>query len=85
MMNINLNNPIAIGYDTTDKQGKHSFECLTITRSKDQFIRAAQHFLDSMPDISNVVMVCCKEDLVISFEKLAKGIGLKSKRYNDVQ
>lgn len=84
-MNINLNNPIAIGYDTTDKQGKRSFECLLITRSKEQFLEAAQYLLDSMPNLSNVVMVCCKEDLVINFEKLAKGIGLKSERYNGIK
>lgn len=84
-MNINLNSQIAIGYDTTGKQGKRSFECLLITRNKEQFLVAAQYLLDSIPDLSNVVMVCCKEDLVISFEKLAKGIGLRSKRYNDVK
>lgn len=79
-MKININNPVAFGYDTTDKNGKRTFEALRITRNKDDFLSFAQYLLDSVPDPKSIVFLANNGEYVINFLSFAHGIGLKSKR-----
>ena len=80
-MKININYPIAFGYDTTDKTGKRTFEALRITRSKEEFLSFSQYLLDSVKDPGNIVFLANNGEYVIDFLPFAHGIGLKSKRY----
>ena len=81
-MKININYPIAFGYDTTDKTGKRTFEALRITRSKEEFLSFSQYLLDSVPDIKSIVFLANNGEYVVNFLSFAHGIGLKSSRYN---
>lgn len=82
-MKININNPIAFGYDTTDKAGKRTFEALRITRSKEEFFSFSQYLLDSVQNPGNIVFLANNGEYVINFLPFARGIGLKSVRYNN--
>ena len=80
-MKININCPVAFGYDTVDKTGKRTFEMLRITKSKNDFLSFSQYLLDSVPDPKNIVFLANNGEYVISFLPFGNGIGLESKRY----
>lgn len=80
-MKININCPVAFGYNTVDKTGKRTFEMLRITKSKNDFLSFSQYLLDSVPDPKNIVFLANNGEYVINFLPFAHGIGLKSKRY----
>lgn len=80
-MKININCPIAFGYDMIDKTGKRTFEMLRITKSKNDFLAFSQYLLDSVLDPQSIVFLANNGEYVINFLSFAHGIGLKSKRY----